>query len=671
MMQFARKFFLALLIGAIAFPIGVFGQSLPDRYPRLANYYLNPTMTTADAIALSRWDVVVIGMEQQYVNPSIFQVMRQRNPDIIILAYVLSEEMPSQYLSYSDTNYPQKILANRIDESWWLRNVAGQKTGFWPGANMLNVSNQAPLVNGERWNTTLAKFMHETVMSTGLWDGIFYDNVFNDISWLNGGDVDLDRNGVRDTGSTADIAWREGMQTLLTTSRQLEGNDKIILGNGNGQYYPTMNGRLIEEFPSTLDGGWSGAMATYADVLKRGVNPALVIVNRVGTSSDYQSMRFGLTSTLLGGGFFSIDRGSVQHAALWQFDEYQTDLGLPLSAPRRLDGATTSSFAQGVWRRDFQRGVVIVNSNASTATVNLGEGLEELRGTQSAVNGGKIISSLQLAGRDGRILLKRNITPTDTAFINGGVIQEFTADGQATRQSFFTYAAGQPGGASVILRDLDRDGKNEAIVTSRGLLTVTDGMGKVRSRVRPYGSTYTDRMSVTTAQIVVGKNAVIVVAPQTAVSQFVKVYSMDGIFLFQFSPFRRTIPGGFSVGAGDVNPDGRDELMVGAGKGWKPVVRTFDQKGILVSEFLAYGRGFRGGVRIAVGDLNDDGRVEIVTGAGPGGGPHVRIFNRRGATVLPGFFALPTSYRQGIDVAVGDMNRTGVQHIFVSTPTIY
>jgi hypothetical protein len=104
--------------------------SLPAQYPRLANYYLNPTMTTADAIALSRWDVVVIGMEQQYVNPAVFQVLRQRNPDIIILAYVLSEEMPSQYLTYSDNLYPQKSLPMKYRMSGGYEQQQDKKPDF-------------------------------------------------------------------------------------------------------------------------------------------------------------------------------------------------------------------------------------------------------------------------------------------------------------------------------------------------------------------------------------------------------------------------------------------------------------------------------------------------------------------------------------------------------------
>jgi hypothetical protein len=80
------------------------------------------------------------------------------------------------------------------------------------------------------------------------------------------------------------------------------------------------------------------------------------------------------------------------------------------------------------------------------------------------------------------------------------------------------------------------------------------------------------------------------------------------------------------------------KLVTGTGAGISPSVRVIDASGTDTT-FMAYDPLFPGGVRVALGDVNGDGVLDIITGAGPGGGPHVRIWNGTDLTELGGFFA--------------------------------
>lgn len=86
----------------------------------------------------------------------------------------------------------------------------------------------------------------------------------------------------------------------------------------------------------------------------------------------------------------------------------------------------------------------------------------------------------------------------------------------------------------------------------------------------------------------------------------------------------------------------------------------------LANEILPYGQ-FSGGGSIALGDV-DAGTTgaEVVTGAGPGGGPQVRVFGQDG-TPLGQFFAFEKTFRGGIDVATGDTDADGVAEIIVGS----
>ena len=112
--------------------------------------------------------------------------------------------------------------------------------------------------------------------------------------------------------------------------------------------------------------------------------------------------------------------------------------------------------------------------------------------------------------------------------------------------------------------------------------------------------------------------------------------------------------GGVHVAAGDVDGDGRTDIITGAGPGGGPHVEVFSGADVtrfelfspydaafyesVLGGFFAYDPFFPGGVHVAAGDVDGDGRADIITGAGPGGGPHVEFFN--GADVMRfGFFS--------------------------------
>jgi len=106
-------------------------------------------------------------------------------------------------------------------------------------------------------------------------------------------------------------------------------------------------------------------------------------------------------------------------------------------------------------------------------------------------------------------------------------------------------------------------------------------------------------------------------------------------------------------------------IVTAAGAGGGPHIRVFDSAGLAVSGFFAYNEKFTGGVNVATGDVDGDGKDEIITGAGAGGGPHVRVFDAQGNQKSQ-FFAFNKSFTGGVNVAAGDIDADGKEEIIVS-----
>jgi hypothetical protein len=70
-----------------------------------------------------------------------------------------------------------------------------------------------------------------------------------------------------------------------------------------------------------------------------------------------------------------------------------------------------------------------------------------------------------------------------------------------------------------------------------------------------------------------------------------------------------------------------------------------------VPDFFAFENTLRNGAFVAAADLDGDGFADQIIGAGPGGGPRVRVFSARVGTALADFFAGDTAGRGGVTVA--------------------
>src|SRR5206468_1819547 len=135
-----------------------------------------------------------------------------------------------------------------------------------------------------------------------------------------------------------------------------------------------------------------------------------------------------------------------------------------------------------------------------------------------------------------------------------------------------------------------------------------------------------------------------------------------------FYAYDSTFPGGVFVATGDLDGDGVAEIVTGAGEGGGPHVRIFNGRtGAIVGQFFAYDQAFTGGVHVAVGDVTGDGQADIVTGAGAGGSAHVRIFNGRSLQLENEFTAYPETFTGGVYVAVADVNGDGRPDIITGT----
>ena len=211
-------------------------------------------------------------------------------------------------------------------------------------------------------------------------------------------------------------------------------------------------------------------------------------------------------------------------------------------------------------------------------------------------------------------------------------------------------------------------------IGSRPIFRVLDGVtGVIKLEVEAYDSAFAGGMFISSGDFNGDNIPDIVTSAGAGGGSHIKLFNgIDGKEIASFFAYDLSFLGGASVAVADVDFDGFADIITGAGEGGGPHVKVFSGRDFhLIKEFMAFDVSFRGGVLVAVGDYLSDGKLEIITGAGAGGGPNVRIYdyitlNIDGQFMAYDKFTQPNGevidvlFDGGVNVALSDVNNDNI-----------
>jgi hypothetical protein len=151
----------------------------------------------------------------------------------------------------------------------------------------------------------------------------------------------------------------------------------------------------------------------------------------------------------------------------------------------------------------------------------------------------------------------------------------------------------------------------------------------------------------------------------------VQVFAPDGSIAYDFAPFASNFTGGVRVAKGDVNGDGVPDFITAMGPAVGGIggdtVNIYDgSNGTLMKTLTPFGVGFSGGINVAVGDVNGDGHNDLIFTPASGLGSTILVLSGVDYSVLQTFSAYASTFKGGVNVAAGDVNGDGKADIVVA-----
>jgi hypothetical protein len=213
------------------------------------------------------------------------------------------------------------------------------------------------------------------------------------------------------------------------------------------------------------------------------------------------------------------------------------------------------------------------------------------------------------------------------------VVRVYNGKNSALLNSFAPFVAGSVSGIYVAAGDMNGDGRAEVVVSNGSA-----GTG-ANSNTRVYDGAY-----ISSGKVVVSPSVGGTVAAQGRLRDFFAFTNATGSSVGNGTSF--TANTGATVAMGDFNGDGLADLVTGVTSGGSARVNIFDAKALLVSnptsawprpnvDLATYNTASTTGVFVAAGDVNGDGRAELVTGPFTGGS-NIRVFSfQAGSKLVP------------------------------------
>lgn len=271
-------------------------------------------------------------------------------------------------------------------------------------------------------------------------DGFFLDNVL--AQPVEGGDWLRNNTFQQNTDSTVGTAFRTGEKTFFTEMASIwpAGIQLANMGLPTTATFTPLTGAMQGGMDEAAIGAnwsyetWSGAatmQAVYKNTYDNTGGPQYLLfghahlqangvdaitydsnANPLTYSPAWQGMRYGLAACLMGNGYYAAT-STVSYAEvfLW-FDEFDNAGAGVGYLGQAIDPWQTTSWMNGVWKREYQNGIVLWNPKGNgTQTVSLsGLGnLKHINGTEDpTINNGASVTngSVTLNDRDGLILLR-------------------------------------------------------------------------------------------------------------------------------------------------------------------------------------------------------------------------------------------------------------------------